>query len=251
MSTLTHDAIVAFQVFCGIITMEVVYATLTQRVDTLQRQASISTHKTPRSRIIIALSGPPGSGKTTVAREVAQRLNTGLDVPTTVVVSMDGFHYPRSVLDTFPQPDEAHARRGAAFAFDALGVVALVKKLKTSSASSVFAPSFDHAIKDPVLDDVEIPATTSLVILEGNWLLYNSPPWDQICDLVDDTWFIDVDRDIARDRVARRHVESGLETNMEAALARAEANDVPNGDEIRTRLIQPAVIVHSVELVVV
>lgn len=40
--------------------------------------------------------------------------------------------------------------------------------------------------------------------------------------------------------MARRHVRSGIETTMEAALARAEASDVnKNGEEVRERLIRP------------
>lgn len=160
---------------------------------------------------------------------------------------MDGFHYPRAVLDTFPDPKEAHARRGAAFTFDAAGVVALVKQLKTATSAAVSAPIFDHATKDPVLDDIQIPPEASLIILEGNWLLYDEEPWREVRGLADETWFVDVDQALAWDRVAKRHVRSGIETMIEAALARAEMNDLPNGDEVRKRLIRPTVTVKSVD----
>lgn len=231
--------------------MEPVYASLTQDAATLQHKTSTPASDGITRRTLIALAGPPGSGKTTIANEVAKRLNAGVDgPPTAMVVSMDGFHYTRAVLDFFPDPVEAHARRGAAFTFDAPGVVALVKRLKRSAPGSpaVYAPSFDHAVKDPVLDGIEIPSTVSLVILEGNWLLYDKEPWNEISTLVDETWFVDVDPATARDRVAKRHVQSGIETTMEAALARADANDIPNGKEVRERLIRPKVMVKSVDL---
>lgn len=65
--------------------------------------------------------------------------------------------------------------------------------------------------------------------------------------MVDETWFVDLDQALARDRVAKKHVHSGIETTMEAALARAEMNDLPNGDEVRKRLIRPMVTVKSVD----
>jgi pantothenate kinase len=61
----------------------------------------------------------PGAGKSTFATELCQELamNRGLRAQ---VVPMDGYHYERRVLDTFPDPSEAHRRRGAPFTFDAL-----------------------------------------------------------------------------------------------------------------------------------
>lgn len=59
----------------------------------------------------------PGAGKTTLASELRDELvRGGLRVE---VVPMDGYHYERRVLDTFPDPILAHQRRGAPFTFDA------------------------------------------------------------------------------------------------------------------------------------
>ena len=50
----------------------------------------------------------------------------------------------------------------------------------------IHAPSFDHALKDPVLDDLEISSRTRLIIVEGNYTLLNAEPWREISDLVDE-----------------------------------------------------------------
>ncbi|ETS82645.1 hypothetical protein PFICI_04521 [Pestalotiopsis fici W106-1] len=233
--------------------MESVYSLLTQRAVALQQAARTqNSTDSQKWRIIIALAGPPGSGKSTIAREVAQRLNA-LHEDSATVVPMDGFHYTRAKLDTFPNAEEAHARRGAAWTFDADGAVALFTELRTSSTvdattpATIYAPSFDHATKDPIPRDIAIPPTVSTVILEGNWLLYDEEPWRQINQLVDESWFVDVDVQVAKARIARRHVESGVETTLEAALARAEANDIPNGDEVRGKLMAPTITVWSVD----
>lgn len=41
-------------------------------------------------------------------------------------------------------------------------------------------PAFDHAVQDPVPMQIRIPATTRVVLLEGNYVLLNKEPWDQI-----------------------------------------------------------------------
>lgn len=205
-------------------------------------------------RSIIALAGPPGSGKSTVATQVAQRLNQGHeDAPMAKVIPIDGFHFPRSVLDTFPDPVLAHARRGAAWTFDASGVVALFEALRATQlappleAPTIRAPSFDHAVKDPVADRIVVPPSATIIILEGNWLLYDKEPWRRLASLVDETWFIDVEPSVAELRVARRHLQSGIEGTWEAALKRARENDSVNGMEVREKLIRPDVVVESVE----
>ncbi|KAM0545792.1 hypothetical protein ACHAPJ_011216 [Fusarium lateritium] len=208
---------------------------------------------TGKSRAIIALAGPPGSGKSTVADEVANRLNAGLRKPTTLVLSTDGFHYPRATLDSMSNAAEAHARRGVHWTFDADGVVALARLLNETSQLSVTklpivrAPSFVHKLKDPIIDDVMISPDVTLVILEGLWLLYDETPWNEIQDLVDETWWIDVDKDLARWRVAERHVHSGIETTLEAALRRVDSNDSLNGEMVRQKLLSPNMRVTSVE----
>lgn len=93
-----------------------------------------------------------------------------------------------------------------------------------------------------------ITTEISLIIVEGNWLLLDEEPWNKISCLVDDTWFIDVAPELARMRIARRHVESGIEEIMEDAYRRVESNDLPNGQLIREKLIPPAVCVESVEM---
>lgn len=54
-------------------------------------------------------------------------------------------------------------------------------------------------------------------------------------------WFVDVPPDIARERLAGRHLAAGISSTREEAIIRAEANDLPNGDLIRGNLIEPDV----------
>lgn len=68
-------------------------------------------------------------------------------------------------------PAEAHKRRGAPFTFWAEGLIDLIKKIRQQEQLAlesldreceeeddvtVYAPSFDHAVKDPIEKDIRI-----------------------------------------------------------------------------------------------
>ncbi|RBR09602.1 hypothetical protein FVER53590_27557 [Fusarium verticillioides] len=227
--------------------MEDIYAQLERRAVSLLQQLH---QQSSDARAIIILAGPPGSGKSTIAAQVVQRINTHHPTPIAKVLPMDGYHYSRSHLDSLPNHVEAHARRGAHWTFDGQAVLDMVKQLhasRESPATTLYMPSFDHEIKDPVPDAIEISPDVKIALVEGNWLLYNEHPWNQIVNYADDTWFVDVEPQLALQRVAKRHVACGIERTLEAAMDRARNNDMKNGGEIRRFLIQPNIIVKSVE----
>lgn len=230
--------------------MEQVYASLAKRALELRRR--LESDDPSQVRTVIALAGPPGSGKSTIASEVVSRLNSGTPESTiAAVIPMDGFHYPRAHLETLPNRDEAFQRRGAHWTFDANGVVELAKKLhasRTLNSGTLLVPSFDHAQKDPVEGGITVSPTIKIVILEGSFLLFDQAPWNQVPGLADETWFVDVDHELARQRVAARHIKSGIETTWEAALARVDMNDSLNGYEIRGHLIEPTLRIESIQI---
>lgn len=184
------------------------------------------------------------SGKTTLAKQLTTRLNGNaaskenlVKLPT-LMIPMDGYHLPRAQLDEMEQPDIAHLRRGAEFTFDATGWTELISKLSApisdsiSDQRSITAPSFDHSIKDPIFDDIFIESWHRIIILEGNYVALNKEPWSSSAKLMKEIWFVHVEEGIARERLAKRHVESGIVGSYEDGIIRADKNDLLNGRQI-------------------
>lgn len=134
-----------------------------------------------------------------------------------------------------PDPQHAHDRRGAEFTFDGESYLKLVQSLRkslTPASKALYAPSFDHAIKDPVADDITIEPTTRILIFEGNYLSLDKEPWRSAAKLMDELWFVEVDFEVAKSRLIPRHLKAGIAKDEKAAEKRAVENDLVNGEEI-------------------
>ncbi|PWY96225.1 P-loop containing nucleoside triphosphate hydrolase protein [Aspergillus sclerotioniger CBS 115572] len=148
---------------------------------------------------------------------------------------MDGFHLSRAQLAAMPNAAEAIHRRGAAFTFDGQGFFHLAQRLReplSPGSSTICTPGFDHAIKDPVADEIPILPTSRVLIFEGNFPALDREPWRSAAGLMDEPWFIDVDREVARERLVKRHVIRGVTADEASARHRIASTDFLNADDI-------------------
>lgn len=217
--------------------MDDVYDVLADRLLTLYLDC-------PSTQYLIGVAGGPGAGKSTLTQEVCARINR-VHEQAAVVVPMDGFHLYKAQLDSMPNSEEAHRRRGAEWTFDAVGFVHAVKTLRGSGKASM--PSFDHAVGDPVPDAITVCEDNRIILVEGNYLLLDVAPWNELRDIYDETWHITCnDLDVQMARVERRHMATG--NSAELAAQRVNGNDRPNAELVEQHARHADVRITSIQI---
>ncbi|KAG6438265.1 hypothetical protein SASPL_103202 [Salvia splendens] len=220
----------------------------------------------PNFKRIIGLCGPPGAGKSTLASQVANRVNELwlqrssffnelVDSPeVAIVLPMDGFHLYRRELDAMKDPEEAHARRGAPWTFAPGRLLRCLTSLRNEG--SVCVPSFDHGVGDPVEDDIFVSLQHKVVIVEGNYLLLDEGAWRDVASLLDEKWFIDVDIHKAMQRVLKRHISTGKPRDVAKWRVKdcfhhlnvqIDYNDRPNAELIMNSKKRADLLIKSVD----
>ncbi|MEY2995024.1 MAG: hypothetical protein RL357_1959 [Pseudomonadota bacterium] len=194
-------------------------------------------HSAGTSRRLIGLVGLPGAGKSTQAELWAKLINERCSQPVAQAVSMDGFHLTKAELDQLSHPQEAHARRGSYWTFDAEGLAQRLESLRECQAdgspSEVLWPTFDHQAGDPVAHGQVVAGTTRLVILEGLYLLLGREDGWRVREVLDEVWFLSVDLDQAMRQLEARHCRV-WQISAEEARARIARNDLLNAQKVET-----------------
>ncbi|KAJ57042.1 hypothetical protein ACMU_00695 [Actibacterium mucosum KCTC 23349] len=171
-------------------------------------------------RVLVALAGPPGAGKSTLCSALSSVLANDPTTPDAVVVPMDGFHFDNCILDERGQ----RPVKGAPQTFDGEGFVHLVQRLRVEP--EVAFPVFDRA------DDLSRAAAglvtegDRIVLVEGNYLLLNRAPWNRLRGMFDLTVFLDVPMGALEERLIARWQGYGWPEDV--ARKRALENDIPN-----------------------
>ena len=176
-------------------------------------------------RTVLGIAGGPGVGKSTLAAQLVAALNAA-EPGIAAYVPMDGFHMKHAKLEglgTAADKGMPHTFEGAAFA----DFLATLK----AATGPMNGPGYSRKIEDVVEDAFTVPATTRLLVAEGNYLLLSSSPWWPVRPLLDRAVFIEVPREMVRARLMKRHAEEGLFT-AERNRAHIERVDLVNYDTV-------------------
>jgi len=174
-----------------------------------------------RARYLFGLAGGPGSGKSTIAAQLADELDG-------IVVPMDGFHLSNAALDAA----NLRAFKGSVETFDADAFVSLIERLRDNSGN-VLAPAFDRSADSTVADAICVGQQERIIIVEGNYLLLDREPWASLRRLFDRTGYVDTPDNVRVRRLVRRHARSGRSIEEAREFVRTS-------DERNARLIAAA-----------
>ena len=189
-------------------------------VELINRQTSFP------SRFILAISGPPGSGKSTISSLIANSLGECAKI-----VPMDGFHLENQRLKDL----NLFHRKGSPKTFDAYGFLELIRNIRKKE--SLTFPIFNRDADETIKDAETLCPKHKIIIIEGNYLLLNKHPWSDLKEYFDLSIYLEVSDIKLEKRLTDRWIEHGLDPI--SASVRAINNDMANVSYVKKHSIHP------------
>lgn len=171
-------------------------------------------------RVMVAISGPPGAGKSTLADSLHRALTDRGE--TAAVLPMDGFHLDNAIL----VERGLLSRKGAPNTFDVRGLKDILTAVRTADVE-VLVPVFDRSRELAIASARAISPTDRFILVEGNYLLLDQMPWSELAPLFDFSIFIAPSMKTLELRLCERWQSYGLPP--EAIVQKLDGNDLPNG----------------------
>jgi pantothenate kinase len=176
----------------------------------------LATWLLPKSRslprLMVAVAGPPGSGKSAFGMLLVAVLNAEAEASVAALVGLDGWHYSNAYLEThFVERDgeriALRSIKGAPETFDAAAAYACLSRIRREGRVSF--PVYSRKLHEPIPDGDTIDPSHMIVVVEGNYLLLEEEPWTKFRDLFDVRVFISASPETLLDGLRRRHLRGG------------------------------------------
>jgi pantothenate kinase len=171
-------------------------------------------------RFLVAIAGPPGAGKSTLADNLANALRARGE--TAEVLPMDGFHMDNTIL----VERGLLARKGIPETFDVRAFLDIVRAVRPAD-QEVLVPVFDRSREIAIASARVIAPEHRFIIVEGNYLLFSRGKWAELEGAFDYSIMLAPPIDVLEERLWARW--RGYNLTEDAASAKVYGNDLPNG----------------------
>jgi pantothenate kinase len=180
---------------------------------------SYNLDNTDKNRYFISLAGPPASGKSTISEKINNDLNSkGYQ---SSILQMDGFHLDDQIL----KDQNLISKKGAPETFDVMGLISFLSRLQIEP--EVIVPIFDRSLELSRSSATIINKETKVILVEGNYLLLKSKPWDNLQKFFDVSVMISCEEKVLEKRLLDRWKSFNL--SKEDTYQKVYQNDLPNG----------------------
>ena len=186
-------------------------------------------------RILVGIAGAPGAGKSTLSQALSTKLNKSEHVA--AVIPMDGYHLDDSLLEDLG----LLKRKGAPETFDFAGFKHLLLRIKNED--EVVYPVFDREREISIAGAGILKKNIRIVIVEGNYLLFDEEPWSCLSKLWDYSVFLDVELKVLEQRLIDRWLDHGF--SRAEARQKALGNDIQNSKRVIASRIQADRIING------
>jgi pantothenate kinase len=200
------------------------------------------------SRLMVAIAGPPGCGKTALATILVAVINAEAGQDVAVVVGLDGWHYPNDYLashfvDRNGSRIALRTIKGAPETFDAATAYASLSEMRQGGRVSF--PVYNRSQHEPVPDGGLVEACHRIVVVEGNYLLLDEDPWRQLRKLFDVRVFISAPLETLISSLTERHLRGGK--SLEITAQQVREVDLPNARRVAPSAVYAQVLIHKAD----
>ncbi|WFB09297.1 nucleoside/nucleotide kinase family protein [Streptomyces sp. LX-29] len=178
-------------------------------------------------RRVLGIAGPPGAGKSTLARALVAEVNRRHGPDTAGYLPLDGFHLSNAQLERLALA----SRKGSAPSFDVWGYAALLHRVVAEPEREIYVPDYDRTLHEPVAARHRLAPGAPLVITEGNYLGCDTPGWRDARRHLAALWYLEAPDEVRHERLVARQLAGGRDAG--AAAAWVTDNDHPNGELVK------------------
>ncbi len=211
---------------------------MTSKDTSLHQLISLLINRAESQRIIVAIAGPPASGKTTFSQTLCDLINEQQNC-SCAILPMDGYHFD----DGYLKQQGWLPRKGAPHTFDVGGLDHMLARLRSNNEEQVAVPLFDRTLEVSRAGARMISSSTNIVLTEGNYLLLDEQPWQTLDRHFDITVMLKTSMQTLRQRLIERWVGFGY--SNDEIEEKIDGNDLENAQTVLDRSREAAFILST------